>query len=650
VIVASLSILFGLFGVILAMSLGDMIVLTVCLVLLLVVLVGNLHKLYLLQEKFSRVLNILDRHETLRGVGNPEEQVRALIWQSQSLDGLGSDLSDLAKQFRDELQAIRQDGARAIGALGNRLKECTRCSHLAVVGKGEDGSVFQFHDPKGASLPPLQSLLQGLQERAPSLECQTYALDPADSPSFRRWRSVETILFSYHHGADERSEDSEPQSELAVFLGYERGVLPLPREREIVIEVLRMGLRALREHRMVKRVSARARQEQKRQEKYFAHISHDIRTPLNNIQAILDLFFLEGVTESNREFLQVARANCRSLRDIVEELLEFTKYKDGELKVQEEPLDVNEIVKGVVSEFRLFAEVKGVTLGSESEGHQYGISADRKQLKRILMNIVSNGLKYTEVGGVSVRTFERDGSIGIEVKDTGVGIPQEMLKKLFTPFSRIGEVKVEGIGLGLTLTKILVEANNGAIEVYSEHGKGSRFIVSFPAIELPKKEAVEKREFEPSDSEEEDPRDTPEQKILLLDDDEHSGATLARLLRQHAFEVQTLTRVEDLYGLLNFWRPDAIVSDVQMPGGGIEKVLEVVSSFGDIPVFALTGCVDTDKLAEIRNRGVKDIFRKPVDPDELAACLREIPCEESEEVHPSFTESDVAEEARAKSV
>ncbi|MCB0329432.1 MAG: hybrid sensor histidine kinase/response regulator [Bdellovibrionales bacterium] len=559
------------------------------------------------ERRMCTIARILSRGGFQSGTRDIEQSVRGLLWQSQSYQGLGIDLSNLSQEFTEEFTILRAEGVSALQAVCQRLLKITRCTHAAIVITRDGKLVEQFESGSEVALPNLAPLIVQLQDRHLPLECLRFDIDGSGTSSFVHWEGSRHLLFSYQVVEGEKGTNC-----LSMFLGYPTERVPLPREKEILVEVLRMAARAVREQQAVSRVSAEALAETKRKEEHFAHISHDIRTPLNNVQAILDLFYLEGITEDNRDFLQVARANCRSLRDLVEELLEFTKYKNGKLSIEQSLLRVESVVGEVLNEFRLSAELKGLSF-HQSGVLVEGIRADRKHLKRILMNLVSNAIKYTEHGAVTVALHENDGRVSIEVRDTGIGISKVDLPELFEPFSRIGEMQVEGIGLGLPLTKILVEANGGRIQVDSQHGRGSVFTISFPSAEVAEEEREDPFVFLEGKSEE-----RSGVRVLLVDDDPDATRTLGRLVAQYGYEVQSTNRIEDLKGLLSFWKPSLILSDVEIPGGGIERV---IAQANGVPVLAVTGCVDSAKLQSLQVSGV---LRKPIDPQQLVDAIEEV--------------------------
>ncbi|MCB0319353.1 MAG: hybrid sensor histidine kinase/response regulator [Bdellovibrionales bacterium] len=541
------------------------------------------------------------------------EQMKSLIWELDSYRGIGArGMHALPESLLDIVDSVKETGSEAFSLFPERVTESLRGSYAAVVFRNAVGEVSYFFSPSPGNVSPLfAELLRECEENFAGEGVRLVDLRERNIlPNLPRWGGVRHLCVC---GADipHHAEKGENSAFVLFVTGYVGGDLPFPRERELLQTLCEAVREAMREHLSYKRVTDRADKVKRDQERYFAHVSHDIRTPLNNIHAILDLFFLEGITEENHRFLQVARANCKSLRDIVEELLEFTKIREGQLLVSSENVSLVEMITSVIEEFQLTAEVKGIRLTSCVEP-DLSVISDRRHLKRALMNLVSNGLKYTESGEVHVSAIRKAARVEICVRDTGVGIPSEKLESLFTPFQRIGEVRVEGIGLGLALTKILVESNKGEIRCNSIHGDGSTFFLSLPIGE--RKVAAEGLSYT-------DPFQVRlGVRALIVDDDKEFGLTLCRVLQHLGLEAQHLQQSSEVAEFLEQWKPDVILSDVHSADGGIAVVVEAGSKL-DIPIIAISGSGDEETLRLLQDLGVHHRLRKPVDPDDI---IREI--------------------------
>ncbi len=405
---------------------------------------------------------------------------------------------------------------------------------------------------------------------------------------------------------------------------------------------------------------------------YLAHVSHDIKTPLNNIKAILQLFRLEA-DESHHEFLEVALTNCQSLAELVDGVLEYTRHRAGKLVASPESFSLYECASEVVELFQVSAFRKNLhlTLGGDESLQVY---ADRKQVKRVLTNIISNSVKYTASGSISVALFQSESGPRVAVVDTGLGMSEDQLEKLFEPFSRFAENTAEGSGLGLALTKILTDLNKGALSVTSKLHRGTRFELTLPAgeakiedVELIKDNSFHVRAPLPKASElteQEQPvlqsfaeeaqpfpvartdramphkvsisevseEIEPKKKVLLIDDDFDLVETLSRLLTAKGYTVFTATNEQEALGICNFSVPDVVVADYDMPGGGVMTFLEDCGVLRKVPNCIVLSGIERN----VTHPNIIGMILKPVEIGELTALI------EGEESEPVIARPRVA--------
>jgi signal transduction histidine kinase len=229
-----------------------------------------------------------------------------------------------------------------------------------------------------------------------------------------------------------------------------------------------------------------AEAENQAKSRFFASLSHELRSPLNAILGYSDLLQrgIGGQLGSlQTEFLGHITAAGRHLAAVVNDILDSSRIEAGRLELTREPVPVVEATRFVISMFLPQARQCGVELDSDVSADLPPVDADPVRLRQVLSNLVSNAIKFTPSGGhvqVSARALEA--SVELLVSDEGVGIRAEDLPRLFRDFERVGHVEnqIEGTGLGLSLTKRLVEMHGGSIHAESEWGKGSRFTVRFP--------------------------------------------------------------------------------------------------------------------------------------------------------------------------
>jgi two-component system, NtrC family, sensor histidine kinase KinB len=229
---------------------------------------------------------------------------------------------------------------------------------------------------------------------------------------------------------------------------------------------------------------------------FIATASHELRTPLTSVQMGVHLL-LEGaageLNDKQRDVLAACREDCERLERLMRDLLDLSKIEAGESQPQLAPLRVGDLLEAVGESLRPQVEAKGLTFKVEAAPDLPRVRADRAQIERVITNLVSNALRHTAEGGeVEIKAARRGGSVAVSVCDTGRGIPAEYLPRIFDKFVQVPDAPAGGAGLGLAISKALVEAHDGQIVVQSEVGKGTTFTFTLPAAnELSKSKAGE---------------------------------------------------------------------------------------------------------------------------------------------------------------
>ncbi len=224
---------------------------------------------------------------------------------------------------------------------------------------------------------------------------------------------------------------------------------------------------------------------------FLANVSHDVRTPISSILNLTELLLRRATDEDNRKRIRLIQRSSHRLLNTIDSVLDLSKIETGSVEVETRSLDVSDEVLGTVEIFRPQAEEHGITIETDGSARELRAELDPTMLHRILDNLVSNALKFTDAGGtVTVRVYPRDdaalsaggdGAVVLEVEDTGVGIGEDFLPDLFEAFTRGPEqMNREGNGLGLTITKRLTELMGGTIDIESEEGVGTRCTVTLP--------------------------------------------------------------------------------------------------------------------------------------------------------------------------
>src|SRR4030066_2066583 len=263
--------------------------------------------------------------------------------------------------------------------------------------------------------------------------------------------------------------------------------LPKPFTPEELRLIVKRGL----EKRKLALETAALREEKKRMEENFiTMVSHELRTPLVDIQQYFEVI-LGGITGDvaikQKEMLEHVRERIDTLLNLINDCLDMTRIKAGEIVEKFEPLDISSILNDAIIFTRPQAEMREITLEIDAHASLKKVKGDKESLKMMFTNLISNGIRFNHEGGsVLIKAKEQEENIIIEVSDTGIGIVKEDLPFIFDEFFRVKSDKtrnITGTGLGLSIVKKIAEVHSGSIKVKSELGKGSTFFVILPKFE-----------------------------------------------------------------------------------------------------------------------------------------------------------------------
>jgi signal transduction histidine kinase len=239
---------------------------------------------------------------------------------------------------------------------------------------------------------------------------------------------------------------------------------------------------ALRKEELEK-INAQLKELDKMKSDFVANVVHELRTPLTIIKGNLDNIdkgFAGEVQPKQKEILgDVFRVINRVTR-LVNDLLDLSKIESGKMELSKENLDIVELALEIIKTFEILANAKNISLIKDFPGKAVIINADRDKLTQVFINLIGNAIKFTDKGSVAVKITDMQGEVGVEIQDTGHGIPKDQLDKIFDKFVRVVAEKKEGTGLGLPIARDIVVLHKGRIRMESEVGKGSRFIFIIP--------------------------------------------------------------------------------------------------------------------------------------------------------------------------
>jgi signal transduction histidine kinase/CheY-like chemotaxis protein len=362
---------------------------------------------------------------------------------------------------------------------------------------------------------------------------------------------------------------------------------------------------------------------------FLANMSHELRTPLNAILGFSSLMRRDAsLTRNQCENLDIINRSGEHLLTLINDVLEIAKIESGKLQLETVPFDLDGMVAEVTEMMRLRAEQKGLKLllDRSSEFPRY-VRGDEARLRQILVNLVSNAVKFTEQGSVTIRLGVKNcirHHLSILVEDTGPGISQEACNRLFQPFVQFGGGSAQGgSGLGLAIAHQFAQLMGGDISVQSTQGKGSLFRVEIP-LELASKEEL-------LDSGENAHRDVaglapgqPVWRILIAEDQYENRLLLSQLMANIGLEIRTTENGEQCVRVFQEWHPDLIWMDRRMPVmDGVEAARRIRQLPGgdSVKIVAVTASVFKEQLPEMEAAGMDDLIRKPYRLEEVYRCL-----------------------------
>jgi signal transduction histidine kinase len=354
---------------------------------------------------------------------------------------------------------------------------------------------------------------------------------------------------------------------------------------------------------------------------FLSRMSHELRTPLAAIMGFSELFALADLDEQKSEWAATILKAGKHLLQLVDEVLDISRIEAGELSISLEPVAVSPLLADAVELIRPMAEARGITFHQpEIEDKSHYARADTQRLKQVLINLLSNAVKYNREGGEVEVSMEAVGSdrIRIDVSDTGPGIDPDSFEKLFTPFERLNAgADVQGTGLGLALSRSLVEAMDGSLTVSSVPGEGSTFTVELgrgePAAVVAADdhdgELIAKRSYD------------GERRLLYIEDTVANIRLVEEILRSRP-SIRVLPAGMGSLGLelAAEHRPDLVLLDLHLPdlgGGEVLAQLRADERTRDIPVVVLSADATDRSPGPLLEAGAQAYLTKPIGVLEL---------------------------------
>jgi GAF domain-containing protein/CheY-like chemotaxis protein len=413
-------------------------------------------------------------------------------------------------------------------------------------------------------------------------------------------------------------------------------------ELEFLNNLARQAVIAIKNTQLFEEVKeARAAAEAANEAKsaFLAGVSHELRTPLTSVLGFakiiqkrletrvfphvsMDNPKVRSATQQISENLAIIVSEGERLTSLINNLLDLAKIESGKLEWRLEELDIADVLRRAISATASLFEGKEVSLVEDLPENLPLIHGDRNRLIQVVINLISNAVKFTERGTVTCRVRQDDGEILVSISDTGMGIPEDYLEKVFEKFVQVGDTlsnKPKGTGLGLPICKEIIEHHGGRIWVESRLGQGSTFSFTLPAGPIPELEpqTVDLEAligaFKAQVAEGPFPAGEKPRQILVVDDDAHIREMLRQELETEGYRVQEARDGLQAIGRAKAALPDLVILDVRMPGmNGFDAaaVLKNNPETMGIPIMILSIVEDRERGYRL---GVDRYLTKPID-------------------------------------
>ena len=365
-------------------------------------------------------------------------------------------------------------------------------------------------------------------------------------------------------------------------------------------------------------------------DEFLATVSHELRTPLNAILGWARMLATDHLdpAQTKRAIATIER-NAKAQAQLVADLLDVSRVVTSKLQLNLQPVSLQQVTQAAIDSVYHAAAAKDITVSTAMAGVPVPIEADPARLQQVILNVLSNAIKFTPSGGaINVNIEAHEEHVELTVKDSGQGIVPEALPHIFDRFEQAGlrQTPTSGLGLGLTIARHIIDAHRGSIDAHSDgEGKGATFVVRLPKAEGIT-QVVEPMLAPAAAPEIECPPELHGRSALVVEDQPDSQELAAFVLAHCGMRVLTTDSAEDALEILNRESVDVIVSDIRLSGEGdgfelIRAIRARPDVFGQVPAIVVSAHANSDDQVRALAAGYELHVPKPVEPTELVAAV-----------------------------
>lgn len=364
---------------------------------------------------------------------------------------------------------------------------------------------------------------------------------------------------------------------------------------------------------------------------FIANFSHELRDPLTGILTFSDILKKTHLNDEQLNYLKVIDSSSTYLKQLIEDILDISKIEAGKLDLVINPFNLRQLLEDIQNVFTIKAQQKGLELTTNfNDNLPEIVGGDALRLRQVLSNLLENAIKFTEEGTVTFNASlnqirAQKASIHFQVKDTGIGIPEDKLEDIFTSFTQLNNSQAyKGAGLGLAIAKHLVSLTHSKISVDSTVGEGSTFSTNINFI-LDKNQVLKSKKKDVLTA----PKSNRKFSILLVEDSEITQLSILKILASRGnYFLDIVTKGEDVIPRIENSEFDLILMDIKLPNSYGDEITKLIRKMPErehkkIPVIALTARVMKDDLKRYKKAGINDVIQKPFDENTLVSKIEE---------------------------